>query len=393
MNARKFLLGCAGGFAAGYAAYRAAQSARSLQLIDTRPRDPERYGSIRRAFTLASIARSMAGSAAVAFGPVGLVVEKPLERLPVWLRPAAFAIVAGVLDAIADVPVDFYEDHVLERSYALSEQTHASWLSDAAKEYAIGTAVSALLAGLFAGALRRWPAAWPFIASAGIFPLLVLANIVVPIYIMPLFNRYTPIEGALEQRLRALAARYGAGNAEILRVDMSKQTKKANAFVTGIGGTHRIVVGDTLIEQFPIEEIEFVVAHELGHYLSKDSWRLIAAAQISATLVVFATFAALGKNVRESADRPVTLVRLQFAATLLAQLLRPAICGFARSREWAADRFALRTTDAPLTGASALRRLREQNLAEDQQPAWYEFLLSTHPSLKARISALETAAG
>ena len=189
--------------------------------------------------------------------------------MPVWLQPSAFALAAGLADALIDLPVDFFEDHALERSYGLTEQTPASWLTDRFKEHAIGTAVSAALAGLFAAALRRWPRAWPSVASAGVFPLLVLANVVVPIYVMPLFNRYTPIEGPLEQRLRALAARYGAGDAEILRVDMSKQTKKANAFVTGIGGTHRIVVGDTLIEHFPLEEIEFVVAHELGHYVPR----------------------------------------------------------------------------------------------------------------------------
>ncbi len=81
--------------------------------------------------------------------------------------------------------------------------------------------------------------------------------------------------GSLEERLRRLAARFGVGDAAILRMDMSRQTRKANAFVTGIGRTHRIVLGDTLIEAFPEDETEFVVAHELGHYVNKDTWRLI----------------------------------------------------------------------------------------------------------------------
>ena len=79
--------------------------------------------------------------------------------------------------------------------------------------------------------------------------------------------------GSLEERLRALATRFGVGDADILRMDMSRQTRKANAFVTGIGRTHRIVLGDTLIDGFEPSEIEFVVAHELGHYVSKDTWR------------------------------------------------------------------------------------------------------------------------
>jgi STE24 endopeptidase len=221
-----------------------------------------------------------------------------------------------------------------------------------------------------------------------VFPLLLLANIVIPLYILPLFNTYEPLTGPLEERLRRLAARYGVGDAEILRMNMSKQTKKANAFVIGIGNTHRIVVGDTLIEHFPDEEIEFVVAHELGHYVSRDTWRMIALSQVTASAILFGAFFA--ENGRE-AGSALKLARVQLWATLLSQLLRPAISAFARSREWAADRFALETTRAPHTGASAFRRLRDQNLAEDEQPAWFEFLFSTHPSLKSRIEALESS--
>jgi STE24 endopeptidase len=227
---------------------------------------------------------------------------------------------------------------------------------------------------------------------------LLLANLVVPLYILPLFNKYEPITGSLEQRLRALAARYGVGDAEILRMNMSKQTKKANAFVIGIGNTHRIVVGDTLIEHFPEEEIEFVVAHELGHYVSKDTWRMIAFGQIATTAILFGAFvldrppsSALGAAQHDDTADTRKLVRIQLWANLLSQALRPAMSTFARSREWAADRFALDTTHAPAVGASAFRRLRDQNLAEDEQPAWYEFIFATHPSLKSRIDALENA--
>lgn len=390
MRKSRFLLGVAGGFVAGYAAYRAYESLRPLKPRQGEERDAARYGALRRTLALAGIARSLAGASLLAFGPAGQILERNTERLPVWLRPMAFAAQGAVLDAILELPVEYAEDYALEHRFGLSEQSLSSWLSDRMKQEAIGGAIAMLLAGLFAGVMRRWPKAWPYVASAGAFPLFLLANIIVPIYIMPLFNTYRPIEGSLERRLRALAARYGVGDAEILRMDMSKQTKKANAFVTGIGGTHRIVVGDTLIENFPEEEIEFVVAHELGHYVSKDSWRMIAMAQISAVVVLFGAFAAQRDRSRKSAQRPTTLAQIQLWAMLIAQVLRPAITGYARSREWAADRFALQTTKAPHTGAAAFRRLRDQNLAEDEQPAWFEFLFATHPSLKARIAELET---
>lgn len=389
MKTRNILLGLAAGLTAGYAAARAVESLRALSAGE-QPRSPNaaEYGALRRALAVGGIARSLAGSAALAYGPLGARLERSVASLPVWLRPAAFAAAVSVLETIGELPVDFVESYAVEHRYGLSEQSAASWLSDYLKQNAIGGTVASLLAAALGAVLRKFPDSWPYVSSAGVFPLLLLANIVVPLYVLPLFNTYEPVTGSLEERLRALAARYGVGDAEILRMNMSKQTKKANAFVIGIGNTHRIVVGDTLIEHFPEEEIEFVVAHELGHYVAKDTWRMIALGQIAATAMLFGAF--LLEENRAAGDTR-KLVRIQLWANLFSQLLRPAISAFARSREWAADRFALETTQAPATGASAFRRLRDQNLAEDEQPAWFEFIFATHPSLKKRIEALEHA--
>lgn len=389
MKARHILLGIAAGLTAGYAVARAVEGVGILAAGEQpRRRDAAEYGALRRMLGLGGIARSLAGSAALAYGPLGARLERSVASAPVWTRPAIFVAQVSLLETLLELPVDFVEGYAIEHRYGLSEQSSASWFSDHLKQSAIGAAVASLLAAALGAVLRKFPNSWPYVSSAGVFPLLLLANIVVPLYIMPLFNTYEPITGSLEERLRALASRYGVGDAEILRMNMSKQTKKANAFVIGIGNTHRIVVGDTLIEHFPEEEIEFVVAHELGHFVSKDTWRMIAFGQIAATAILFGAFLLDGD--RENGDTR-KLVRIQLWATLLSQVLRPAMSAFARSREWAADRFALETTQAPAIGASAFRRLRDQNLAEDEQPAWYEFIFATHPSLKARIEALENA--
>ena len=118
---------------------------------------------------------------------------------------------------------------------------------------------------------------------------------------MPLFNRYEPVTGELEQRIRALAARYGVGNAAILRFDMSRQTKKANAFVTGVLGTERIALGDTLVEAFEDDETLFVVAHELGHYVRRDPWLAIALGTAALAVTLLAADAALRANDRSAA--------------------------------------------------------------------------------------------
>jgi len=180
------------------------------------------------------------------------------------------------------------------------------------------------------------------------------------------------------------------GNAEILRMNMSKQTRKANAFVTGIGRTHRIVLGDTLIEAFPENEIEFVVAHELGHYVTKDTWRTIGIGELLATVLFLVARGATPEAEREEFRKHALLLARFYAVMLLAtQALRPLLFAFSRSREWAADRFAVEATGDGASGASAFRRLRDQNLADEDPPGWYELFFSSHPSLKRRIGALE----
>ncbi len=291
MKAQHFLLGVAAGFGAGYIVARVLEATRLVR-EDEQPRTPDaaEYGTLRRSLMLSGIVRSLAGSAALAYGPLGARLERSVERLPVWLRSAAFVAEVSLLDGLAELPVEFVEGYAVERRYGLSEQSRASWLADYAKQTALGMGVASVLSALLAAALRKFPNTWPYISSIGALPLLVFANVAVPLYVLPMFNTYEPLTGPLEERLRALAARYGVGQAEILRSNMSKQTKKANAFVIGIGNTHRIVVGDTLIEHFPEEEIEFVVAHELGHYVSKDTWRMIAAGEIAAMTVLFGAF-------------------------------------------------------------------------------------------------------
>jgi STE24 endopeptidase len=192
----------------------------------------------------------------------------------------------------------------------------------------------------------------------------------------------------LEHQIRALASRYGVGNAKILRFDMSRQTKKANAFVTGVFGTERIALADTLVSEFAPDETLFVVAHELGHYVRRDPWFAIGLA----TLAISATLLGALAATRRTTGRDVVDIggstRLAFYGMLIQLVLGPGMSAFSRAIERRADRFALAATEDAAGGIRAFRRLREQNLAEDEGPKWAEVLFSSHPSLKSRIAAL-----
>ncbi len=390
---RRSAVGAAAGFALGYATVRAVQALRDLRRpYPVRAQcDPKRYAAEQRALMLAGAARAVAAVATTAF-LLGGPLDRALRPLPRPLRAPAFALVLLVADALRDLGSDFVEGYVRERSYGTSDQSARDWLADQAKGLAVGAVVTAVLVALADAIVVRAPRRWPLIAIAATPPLLAFATIVAPTFVMPLFNRYEPVTGELERRIRELAARYGAGDAAILRFDMSRQTKKANAFVTGVLGTERIVLGDTLVTAFPDDETLFVVAHELGHYVRRDPWLGIALGTGLVGVTLLAGDALLRATTRRGLDSPAQGARLAFYATLVQFALVPAANAASRAIERRADRFALQATNDAAAGVRALSRLGEQNLADFDPPRWAELLFGSHPSLKSRIRELERVA-
>jgi STE24 endopeptidase len=388
---RRTAVGAAAGFTIGYAAVRAAHALRDrVKPYAAVERDALRYASARRALTLAGIARAAADLAVLAF-----VLADPLERalapLPRPLRAPAFALALLALDGARELGSTYVEEHVLERVYGMSEQTARAWLGDKVKGAAVGGVTAVVIVALADAVVRAAPRRWPWIAL-GALPLLgTLATVVVPTFVMPLFNRYEPLHGELEARIRALATRYGVGGAAILRFDMSRQTKKANAFVTGVLGTERIVLGDTLIDAFAPDETLFVVAHELGHYVRRDPWLGIALTTVSLGLTLLIADAVVRRTTGRGVDGPAQGARFVFYATLVQLVLLPLGNAGSRALEARADRFAVEATANPGAGIRAFRRLGEQNLADFEPPRWAELLFGSHPSLAARIRALEAA--
>lgn len=352
-------------------------------------KDAAGYGRLRRGLMVSGLVRSTAELAVAAY-VVGPRIEPAGRREP-RLRRMALVASGLVLSALADLPIDYMEDAVLERRYGLSKQGRHEWSVEQGKSLALSLAIGVPLCEVLATVIERAPRIWPLVATAAAVPLLVLASVVGPTFIAPLFNRFEPIEGDFASEVRSLAGRFGAGDATLLRMDMSKQTEKANAYVTGLLGTKRIVIGDTLLDRFERRETLFVVAHELGHYVRGDVWRSVAAGTAASALMLFGS-RRLAERGGRSAASAAGLARLFLAASLLGTIVTPALAALSRSRERAADRFACEATGDAASGAAAFRRLRERNLAEDQQPLWMELLFSSHPSLGSRIERLEALA-
>jgi len=385
---RRFLIGAGAGLTLGYTFVRFCEAWREVRRPAT-PLEPNpaRYGRLRRGLMLAGIARSIAALGATAYGLGPRLEPPPGERES---RSRRMMLVAAGLAAstLIDLPADFIEGLALERRYGLSKQTPRAWLGDNLKSFAVSLALGLPLLELLAASVARAPKRWPLLATAGTFPLLVLANVVAPTFIAPLFNRFETLEGDLARDIRALAGRYGAGDATILRIDMSRQTEKANAYVTGLFGTKRIVIGDTLLDHFEGRETLFIVAHELGHYVARDVWRAVGIGTAAAALLFFGA-RRLVERPNHSLATTAGLARLMFAISALGLAVQPLLAALSRSRERAADVFAVDATAEPAAGAAAFRRLRERNQAEDEQPKWMEVLFASHPSLGSRIARLD----
>jgi STE24 endopeptidase len=385
----QFALGAAAGLTLGYTAVRTCEMlADRSNPAAPEPRDPGRYGRTRRLLMVTGLVRAAASTAVWAFG-LADGFERALNVLPKPLRLPAFVGLLTLVESARDWPIDYIEDHQIERIFGNSERTEDAWAGDRIKMVIVGGGIGVVLSLLAGGVMRRAPKRWPWIAIAAMPELLAFANIVMPTFIMPLFNKYVPLEGLLETKIRAMAARYGVGNATILRFDMSRQTKKANAFVTGVFGTERIAIGDTLLDEFQEDETLFVVAHELGHYVKRDPWVAIALGTALTALPLLLANAAVRRTTGRAPGDVGPTMRLVFYVSLGQLVTGPLFNVFSRMIERRADRFAVDVTEDPASGARAFRRLRDQNLAEDEVPKWAELLFSSHPSLGSRIAALE----
>lgn len=307
-----------------------------------------------------------------------------------WLIVAGYGLVFVAGFGLVNLPLSYYSDYVLPHRYGLSTQRFAGWLGDMVKGALLLLVLGGIAGELVYAALRAFPDTWWLWAAAGyLLFTVVLANLA-PTLLLPIFFKLTPLENPdLSARLAWLATQAGAKVNGIYRMDLSSKTTAANAMVTGLGNTHRIVIGDTLLDEFTPDEIETVMAHELGHYVYRDIWSGVLvstgtalAGFYLASLTLAGGVGVIGLNGGgDVAGLPLfALVMIGFGLVTL-----PITNGYSRYIETRADRYALRTTRKPQAFADAMTRLANQNLGETDPPAWVEFLLYDHPAIGRRV--------
>ena len=311
-----------------------------------------------------------------------------------WLMVAGFALVFGGIYFLMGLPIAYYRGFVLPHRFEQSTQPLEGWIIDQLKGLAVGAPIGLLLLELLYAALRAAGELWWLWAAAGLLVFNVLLSNLAPVLIMPIFNKYVPLgedHRELAERLLALAKGAGTRVQGVYKFDMSRRTKSANAALTGIGNTRRIVLGDTLIEEFTPDEIETILAHELGHHVHRDIPVLIAFGSISTAVGLFLASLAMRWAVGAFGFTGVAdvaaLPALAAVLGLYGILTMPLDNAVSRWREGMADEYALHSTGKSQAFASAFVRLANQNLAEVDPEKWVVWLFYSHPPLGKRIEA------
>jgi STE24 endopeptidase len=312
------------------------------------------------------------------------------------LQPTAVVLVylacLGVIHEIGALPLAFYRSFLLEKRYGLSTERLRLWVLDQLKGGALGGALSAVGFSLLYAAMRRWPEWWWAAAGVGFAALVVALTRLAPVALLPIFFTFRPLaREELRERLLALSQRAGVAVTDVCEWQVSDRTKKANAALAGLGRTRCILVSDTLLAAHSDDEVEVVLAHELGHQVHHDVWKGMAVQVLVATLGFLAASHILTTlaprlgwaGPADAAGLPVLLL----SVGLVALALLPGVTAASRAMERAADRFAFELTGNTAAFIAAMERLAAQNLAEERPSRPARWLFYTHPPVAERVAA------
>jgi STE24 endopeptidase len=306
----------------------------------------------------------------------------------------SFVFVAGIY--LIDLPLSYYSSFVLPHRFELSNQTIGGWISDQIKSLLLGGIFGFIVIEAIYAVLRAAPETWWLWAAAILLLFTVVLANLSPILIMPIFYKVVPLGeeyADLSARLIRLAERAHTKVRGVYKFDMSRRTKAANAALMGLGNTRRIVLGDTLLAEFSADEIETVLAHELGHHVNRDIPIGIVAETASTVIGLWIASVVMNWGVAvfgyASPADPASLPLFVLVMGLFGLITMPLGNAFSRWRERKADAYALQATHNPQAFVSAMTRLANQNLGEVDPEPWEEFLLHSHPALGKRIKMAE----
>ena len=298
-----------------------------------------------------------------------------------------------VISKVLGIGLDFYGFR-LERRYKLSNQRFRSWIWDEFKGFLVGLVLGGIVVELLYFTIRQWPQNWWVLAWILFMVLFIVMAQLAPVVLFPIFYKFEPLDDEeLRRRLVVLSERAGTRVRGVYRWKLSEKSKKANAALTGLGATRRIILADTLLDNYSPDEIEAVLAHELGHHVHRH----ILKSMLVQAAITFVGFWAANWTLHYAVDRHMfeqlsdfaNLPLLALVSVVLSFLLMPALNAYSRYNERQADRYAFESISSVEPFISSMNKLATQNLAERTPSKWVEWLFYSHPSISRRLAAAE----
>lgn len=325
-------------------------------------------------------------------------LERLLEarHIPLLLAGLLFFLVPGLIQAVVELPFDYYQTFIIEERFGFNRSSLRTWLSDCLRTGLLSLVVSAVLLSLILSTIRLSPALWWLWGFCLVLLVQIILVLLYPVLIAPLFNKFSPIEDErLAAKINRLMAENGIRVKKILQMDAATRSKHTNAYFTGFGKTKQIVLYDTLLQTHPDDEILAVLAHEAGHFRKKHVLKQLlffAAATLTAFYLTHrlldwpALYLAFGF---ETAKSYVGLFLLMIFCQKAGYFLLPLYMALSRHHERQADAFAAVMLHDPAPLARALKRMTADNLSNLSPHPLYVAFNYSHPPLVERVRHLE----
>jgi len=322
-------------------------------------------------------------------------MAQDFDRHSIVLTFLGYVTILFILLAILHFPLHLYTTYIHEHKWNFSNQTFKAWLWDEAKAFLVGLIVLNIILGLLLFIMGLSPRLWWLIAGIGMAFVSIVLSTILPVVILPIFNKYTPIQDkALTEALGDILTKGGLKSSGFFREDTSRQTKKENAFLAGLGKTRRVVLGDNLVNHMSIEEIESVMAHEVGHYKYRHIWKNICLGtleQIMAFYFLNITMRSFFPDFLRSARSNLALLpwlAIQMGG-ISGILFGPLGNAIFRYFERQADRYALGIISDKRAFLTAMAGLANRNLSNAYPPWWVKWLYYSHPPIGERLEYAE----
>lgn len=324
------------------------------------------------------------------FGGLSVELSQYLTLSQPWAATIYFLILTFGYGIVTS-PLSYYQGLALPRHYGLSVQTLRDWLKDVAKALILSLSLGIGLVILVYWLLGRLPDWWWLTTAIFTFVLSLLLTWLTPNLLLPLFFKLRPLEdNELKQKLVNLAEQAQTRVHDVLTMDLSTKSTEANAMLAGLGNTKRIILSDTLLNQYSPAEIEVVLAHELAHHIHKDLPKLVVVQGVTFVLVFLSTHlalkASLGLFPFRGMDDVATLPLLLLVLATAGIILTPIANIVSRHLESAADKKALELTKNLQAFITTMTKLTDQNLNEAQPSRWVELLFYDHPPYTKRVA-------